>query len=166
MLIRVVPHMDQMDRVMPYLAELGALHQRHGVAKQHIDLIGLAFCAAIRGVVQGGGVKGGHLHETTKAWITLIQAMCTGMKMGYVQETEEVEQEEDATWDEQEDDPVRWRKSVRNNNNRLIDKRQAITYEQQVMMTIDFIQYLHSLLFLSRLVFWRMKLEEEEERNI
>ena len=44
--------MDQMDRVLPYLAELGALHQRHGVAKQHIDLLGLAFCAAIRGVVQ------------------------------------------------------------------------------------------------------------------
>ena len=94
LLIRVVPHMDQMDRVLPYLAELGALHQRHGVAKQHIDLLGLAFCAAIRGVVQvtflyhlwqccrynikyvcvqGGGVKGGHLHETTKAWITLVQ---------------------------------------------------------------------------------------------
>ena len=49
--------MDQMDRVLPYLAELGALHQRHGVAKQHIDLLGLAFCAAIRGVVAGGGVK-------------------------------------------------------------------------------------------------------------
>ena len=48
--------MDQMDRVLPYLAELGALHQRHGVAKQHIDLLGLAFCAAIRGVVQVGAV--------------------------------------------------------------------------------------------------------------
>ena len=86
LLIRVVPHMDQMDRVLPYLAELGALHQRHGVAKQHIDLLGLAFCAAIRGVVQGGGVKGGHLHETTKAWMTLIMAICAGMKMGYSNE--------------------------------------------------------------------------------
>ena len=102
--------MDQMDRVLPYLAELGALHQRHGVAKQHIDLLGLAFCAAIRGVVQvtgqqgyyyyticgnaayllarynikyvclqGGGVKGGHLHETTKAWITLVQVRTTAV---------------------------------------------------------------------------------------
>ena len=58
LLIRVVPHMDQMDRVLPYLAELGALHQRHGVAKQHIDLLGLAFCAAIRGVVQVTGQLG------------------------------------------------------------------------------------------------------------
>ena len=149
MLIRVVPHMDQMDRVMPYLAEMGALHQRHGEAKQHIDLIGLAFCAAIRGVVQGGGVKGGHLHETTKAWITLIQAMCTGMKMGYVQEIEEDQLEEEDTWEDQQDDPIKWRKSVRNNNNRLLDKRQAITYEQQVK--VYFIShFFYYLLFLFR----------------
>ena len=70
--------MDQMDRLLPYLAELGALHQQHGVSRQHLDLLGLAFCAAIRGVVQGGGVRGGHLHETTKAWITLIMAVCAG----------------------------------------------------------------------------------------
>ena len=30
---RVIPHMDQLDRVLPYLAELGALHQRQGVAR-------------------------------------------------------------------------------------------------------------------------------------
>ena len=86
--------MDQLDRVLPYLAELGALHQKHGVARQHIDLLGLAFCSAIRGVVQGGGVKGGHLHETTKAWITLVQAICMGMKMGYTREEKEEEEEE------------------------------------------------------------------------
>ena len=125
--------MDQMDRVLPYLAELGALHQRHGVAKQHIDLLGLAFCAAIRGVVQGGGVKGGHLHETTKAWITLIQAVCTGMKMGYSQEEESPDtmlEEEEERMADQEEEPLKWRKSLK--NNRLGDKRQAITYEKQV----------------------------------
>ena len=88
--------MDQLDRVLPYLAELGALHQKHGVAKQHIDLLGLAFCSAIRGVVQGGGVNGGHLHETTKAWISLVQAICMGMKMGYTKEEgKQSEQEEE-----------------------------------------------------------------------
>ena len=30
---RVVPHLDQRDRVLPYLVELGALHQREGVAR-------------------------------------------------------------------------------------------------------------------------------------
>ena len=150
LLIRVVPHMDQMDRVLPYLAELGALHQRHGVAKQHIDLLGLAFCAAIRGVVQvrqniylvstktisqGGGVKGGHLHETTKAWITLVQAVCSGMKQGYTGTGDKAEreaaEEEEMTWAEEEES-LRWRKSVRSGSNRLVDKRQAITYETQV----------------------------------
>ena len=31
---RVVPHLDQRDRVLPYLVELGALHQREGVSRQ------------------------------------------------------------------------------------------------------------------------------------
>ena len=67
--IRVVPHMDQMDRVLPYLAELGAVHQKQGIARwfeidntnacmtrhlqrHHLDLLGLAYCSALRGVVQ------------------------------------------------------------------------------------------------------------------
>ena len=80
---RVVPHMDQMDRVLPYLAELGALHERQGIARwtriiwqigflmfnfcmavltisarqwhlhrHHLDLLGMAYCFALRGVVQ------------------------------------------------------------------------------------------------------------------
>ena len=96
--------MDQLDRVLPYLAELGALHQKHGVARQHIDLQGLAFCSAIRGVVQGGGVKGGHLHETTKAWISLVQAICMGMKMGYIREEGKQAQEEEEWLGDQEEE--------------------------------------------------------------
>jgi len=82
-LTRVVPHLDQRDRVLPYLVELGALHQREGVARHHLDLLGLAYCSAIRGVVQGGGMRGGLLHETTKAWIGLVLAICHAMKSGY-----------------------------------------------------------------------------------
>ena len=80
---RVVPHMDNMDRVVSYLTELGALHERQGVARQHLDLLGLAYCFAIRGIVQGAGVQGGLLHETTKAWMSLVLAICQGMKLGY-----------------------------------------------------------------------------------
>ena len=129
LLTRVVPHMDQMDRLLPYLAELGALHQQHGVSRQHLDLLGLAFCAAIRGVVQGGGVRGGHLHETTKAWITLIMAVCAGMKLGYSQDQQGEEEEF-----EQDEDNMRWKKSARTSC-RLVEKRQAVTYEQQVCQT-------------------------------
>ena len=128
--------MDQLDRVLPYLAELGALHQKHGVARQHIDLLGLAFCSAIRGVVQGGGVKGGHLHETTKAWISLVQVICMGMKMGYTREEgKQAQEEEEWLGDQEEEYDLRWRKSMRSSSSascRLMEKRQAVSYEQQV----------------------------------
>ena len=125
--------MDQMDRMLPYLAELGALHQHHGVSRQHLDLLGLAFCAAIRGVVQGGGVRGGHLHETTKAWITLIMAVCAGMKLGYTSSGQDQQGEEEEEF-EQDEDNIRWKKSARTSC-RLVEKRQAVTYEQQVCQT-------------------------------
>ena len=125
--------MDQMDRLLPYLAELGALHQQHGVSRQHLDLLGLAFCAAIRGVVQGGGVRGGHLHETTKAWITLIMAVCAGMKLGYTSSGQDQQGEEEEEF-EQDEDNIRWKKSARTSC-RLVEKRQAVTYEQQVCQT-------------------------------
>ena len=67
-LVRVLPHLEQLEVVLPYLQDLGRLHQRHGVQRHHIDLVGLAYCCAIRGVVQGGGVKGGPLHDTTKVY--------------------------------------------------------------------------------------------------
>ena len=78
-------------------------------------------------------MKGGHLHETTKAWITLVQAVCSGMKLGYTGDKAEREAaaEEEMSWAEEEES-LRWRKSVRSGSNRLIDKRQAITYETQV----------------------------------
>ena len=79
-------------------------------------------------------MKGGHLHETTKAWITLVQAVCSGMKLGYTgdkAEREAAAAEEEMSWAEEEES-LRWRKSVRSGSNRLIDKRQAITYETQV----------------------------------
>ena len=79
--------------------------------------------------MQGGGVRGGHLHETTKAWITLIMAVCAGMKLGYT--TTSQDQEGDQEEFEQEEESSRWKKSARTSC-RLVEKRQAVTYEQQV----------------------------------
>ena len=73
-------------------------------------------------------MRGGHLHETTKAWITLIMAVCAGMKLGYTTgQDQEVDQEEF----EQDEENIRWKKSARTSC-RLVEKRQAVTYEQQV----------------------------------
>ena len=58
------------------------------------------------------------------------------MKLGYSGEKGEAEDEEEMTW-AQEEDSLRWRKSVSSGSNRLIDKRQAITYETQVHTSRD-----------------------------
>ena len=86
--------------------------------------------------LQGGGVKGGHLHETTKAWITLIQAVCTGMKMGYTSDQDDTGQDTDGdkcpAGDHDEDPTQMWRKD----SSRLIDKRPAVTYDHQARIVI------------------------------
>ena len=95
-------------------------------------------------------MKGGHLHETTKAWITLVQvrtpaalqcvvtpplqAVCSGMKLGYTAEEGAGRGEEEA-WlqdTEAEQETSGWRRTVAGSTNRLIDKRQALTHDQQV----------------------------------
>ena len=43
------------------------------------DLLGLAYCSAIRAVVAAGGIKGGLLHDTTRAWIMLMQVVLTAL---------------------------------------------------------------------------------------
>ena len=56
------------------------------------------------------------------------------MKMGYTEtdsENMETGDMEEELMKDEDDEPIRWRKSVK--NNRLIDKRQAVTYETQVL---------------------------------
>ena len=56
------------------------------------------------------------------------------MKMGYTEidsENMETGDMEEELMKDDDDEPIRWRKSVK--NNRLIDKRQAVTYETQVL---------------------------------
>ena len=54
--------------------------------------------------------------------------------MGYTEtdsENMETGDMEEELMKDDDDEPIRWRKSVK--NNRLIDKRQAVTYETQVL---------------------------------
>ena len=111
-------------------------------------------------------MKGGHLHETTKAWITLVQAVCSGMKQGYTGDKAEREaaEEEEMTWAEEEES-LRWRKSVRSGSNRLVDKRQAISYETQVWnLDLDIIET-YILMFLSIYFVQTSILEEDLGRR-
>jgi len=76
----------------------------------------------------GSGLRGGPLHETTQAWMSLILAICHGMKSGYTDNEETEDFEEDPQIEE-----LCSRKSFRTpvgsfspGNCRLLEKRQGI----------------------------------------
>ena len=63
-----------------------------------------------------------------------LQAVCSGMKLGYTAEEGAGRGEEEA-WlqdTEAEQETSGWRRTVPGSSNRLIDKRQALTHDQQV----------------------------------
>ena len=63
-----------------------------------------------------------------------LQAVCSGMKLGYTAEEGAGRGEEEA-WlqdTEAEQETSGWRRTVPGSTNRLIDKRQALTHDQQV----------------------------------
>lgn len=114
-LSKIIPNLDCIEQCQDYLKELGAKHQHYGVRREHLDLLALVYCAAVRGVVatQGNsplisvitepglllifsiesvlivfptGVKGGPLSDTTRAWFCLLKFIVMNMKSGYVDE--------------------------------------------------------------------------------
>ena len=66
--------------------------------------------------------------------MTLIMAVCAGMKMGYTTDKMDTEEDEEEDF-EQEDENMRWKKSGRTSC-RLVEKRPAVSYEQQVTFSV------------------------------
>ena len=89
------------------------------------------------------------------------------MKMGYSKEEEDSQDsmmEEEERWADQEEEPLKWRKSLK--NNRLVDKRQAITYEKQVRKYFIYRNLRLNFTIFNRPAFWRTKfVGEKEERK-
>lgn len=54
-LAKVIPNLDSLEICQDYLTDLGAKHQHHGVRREHLDLLALVYCAAVRGVVATQG---------------------------------------------------------------------------------------------------------------
>ena len=52
---KVIPNLDNLEACHDYLRDLGAKHQQHGVRREHLDLMALVYCSAIRGVVATQG---------------------------------------------------------------------------------------------------------------
>ena len=51
----MIPNLDNLEVCHDYLRDLGAKHQQHGVRREHLDLMALVYCSAIRGVVATQG---------------------------------------------------------------------------------------------------------------
>ena len=51
----MIPNLDNLEACHDYLRDLGAKHQQHGVRREHLDLMALVYCSAIRGVVATQG---------------------------------------------------------------------------------------------------------------
>ena len=54
-LCKVIPNLDCLDTCIDYLNDLGRKHQNYGVRREHLDLLALVYCAAVRGVVATQG---------------------------------------------------------------------------------------------------------------
>ncbi len=55
-LAKIIPHLDALESCEDYLMELGRKHQTYGVRREHLDLLALVYCAAVRGVVATQGI--------------------------------------------------------------------------------------------------------------
>ena len=55
-LVKVIPNLDNLDICQDYLRDLGAKHQGYGVRREHLDLLALVYCGAVRGVVATQGM--------------------------------------------------------------------------------------------------------------
>jgi len=82
-LSKIIPHLDNMEACEDYLEGLGRRHCELGVRIEHLDLLALVYCSAVRAVVAGQGVRGGPLFDTTRAWFHFLRAMVSVMKRGY-----------------------------------------------------------------------------------
>lgn len=54
-LAKVIPNLDSLETCQDYLQDLGAKHQACGVRREHLDLLALVYCGAVRGVVATQG---------------------------------------------------------------------------------------------------------------
>ena len=52
---KVIPNLDNLEVVEEYLENLGHRHAKAGVRIEHLDLLALVYCSAVRAVVANQG---------------------------------------------------------------------------------------------------------------
>ena len=53
---KVIPNLDNLETVEEYLETLGRRHAKAGVRIEHLDLLALVYCSAVRAVVANQGM--------------------------------------------------------------------------------------------------------------
>ena len=56
MIEEVLNNLEDVERMTIYLGEMGREHQRMGVHKQYLDVMGPIFCQALRPILQAEGL--------------------------------------------------------------------------------------------------------------
>ena len=52
----MIPNLDNLESVEEYLETLGRRHAKAGVRIEHLDLLALVYCSAVRAVVANQGL--------------------------------------------------------------------------------------------------------------
>ena len=54
---KVIPNLENLEPIEEYLETLGRRHANAGVRIEHLDLLSLVYCSAVRAVVANQGKK-------------------------------------------------------------------------------------------------------------
>jgi len=93
MLIKVVNDVtelfkeEEQTKMESYLQKLGSLHQKQGIKKQYLNVMGPILVQAIRPILQAQGLWSGEVRIT---WLHFLKVICFHMKAGYAKTSGEV----------------------------------------------------------------------------
>ena len=86
MIEEVLNNMEDVERMTIYLGEMGREHQRMGVHKQYLDVMGPIFCQALRPILQAEGLWD---NDVRTAWFQLKNCLkkldCFGNEITFSQ---------------------------------------------------------------------------------
>ena len=74
-------NLDNVERMTIYLGEMGREHQKMGVHKQYLDVMGPIFCQALRPILQAEGLWD---DDVRTAWLRFFRIISHRMKSGYL----------------------------------------------------------------------------------
>ena len=79
----VIEVLENQSKLESHLRKLGSLHQKHGIKKQYLNVMGPILVQAIRPMLQAEGAWSSEVRIT---WLHFLKVICFHMKAGYTAE--------------------------------------------------------------------------------